>query len=104
MLALVVYDYLISIQDEVSFVWHRKFSFASVILVVNRYSVVLYGIFNFLSCYSKVRDLLNDDCQLFIGSVLRGQKTMYITTKLALTSRSSWTGAYSSPGPEKSRI
>ena len=59
MVALVVYEYLIGIQDEVSFVWHRNFSFASMIIVANRYIVVIYGVFGFLSCYCKVRALSN---------------------------------------------
>lgn len=52
--ALVVYDYVISLEDEVELVWRRKPSFASTLLLANRYGVLLNGILAFSSCYGKV--------------------------------------------------
>ena len=40
-LALVIYDYLLTVQDEWTYVWRRmNFSAATVIFIINRYLVI----------------------------------------------------------------
>ncbi len=41
MIALVAYDYIITIPQEITAVWKRKFSIATLLFVINRYLMVL---------------------------------------------------------------
>lgn len=41
LLALVSYEYILTWQDEVGFVWQRKWSGSSVLFMVNRYLMIV---------------------------------------------------------------
>ncbi|KAH9943572.1 hypothetical protein B0H21DRAFT_486690 [Amylocystis lapponica] len=51
-LALFSYDFLITLSQEIKFVWGHKFTGATVIYLLNRYIIVLYLVLNYvpLSC------------------------------------------------------
>lgn len=40
--ALLVYEYYITLSDEVHYIWGKKFSVVSVLFLVNRYTTLLY--------------------------------------------------------------
>lgn len=41
---LYIYDYLLTLADEVSAIWPSKFTGAKLIFLLNRYSFLLYSI------------------------------------------------------------
>ncbi|KAK7681837.1 hypothetical protein QCA50_015184 [Cerrena zonata] len=45
MLGIVFYNYVITLPEEVNTLWRRKKSFASIIILVNRYTLLAYGSF-----------------------------------------------------------
>lgn len=51
--ALSAFDYVLTLQDEVVYIWQRKFSPASVLLIMNRYGVLLYSIIDVYSIYPR---------------------------------------------------
>ena len=42
--AMIIYDYIVTLQDEVNAVWKREKSFTSFALLLNRYSLLLLAI------------------------------------------------------------
>ena len=50
-----MYDYALTVQDEVSLVWKHKLSPVSFLFAVNRYGALCYGVLGVLSGYHKVR-------------------------------------------------
>ena len=42
--ALTFYDYILSFTQEVQCIWHRKFSWITVLFIVNRYLFLVYRI------------------------------------------------------------
>ena len=41
--ALIVYEHIITLGEEIELIWGRKFSPVSVLFAVNRYGALLYG-------------------------------------------------------------
>ena len=41
--ALVFYEYVITLQDEIDMIWRRRWNAATVLFVVNRYLMLLYN-------------------------------------------------------------
>ena len=42
--ALICYEYLITLDDEIRTVWRRKFSAVSLLIVSTRWSLLLYAV------------------------------------------------------------
>ncbi|KAK7681838.1 hypothetical protein QCA50_015185 [Cerrena zonata] len=45
MIAMIVYDHIITIPEEVKMLWSRRKSFATIVIIVNRYALLAYGAF-----------------------------------------------------------
>ena len=68
-IVIIIYDWLITIREEVNLFWNRRFSGASILFLCNRYFVlaifVLY-LFGFMNMPDEVRQIrltaLNAEC------------------------------------------
>ena len=50
--ALLVYEYLLTLSQEIDYIWHRKTSITTVLFLVNRYSIVFVRAFNIVQLVS----------------------------------------------------
>ena len=48
-LALIIFDFLLTIPEEVTHIWNKRFTYVTVVYLLNRYSSLLGAIFNILS-------------------------------------------------------
>ena len=63
--ALLVYDFVLTIVDEVDFIWRQKLSVASAIFITNRVAVLLVVIFLILGEMNNVRHTVHiNNCRL----------------------------------------
>lgn len=65
MLALVTYEYLITVQQEVTMVWQRKWTLVTLLFLANRYVIMVIVILQSLPTTAQVRLL-----HLFEGRLL----------------------------------
>ncbi|KAL4248674.1 hypothetical protein ABKN59_006270 [Abortiporus biennis] len=49
--ALVLYEHIITVDQEVACIWRRKFNAASVLFIVNRYGVLAEAVINLLQYF-----------------------------------------------------
>lgn len=52
--ALVVYEYAITLRQEIETVWRRRFSLLSLLLITSRWSLLLYVALGAAPAYPKV--------------------------------------------------
>lgn len=48
---LVLYEHIITVHDEIRFIWQRKLSIVAILFYISRYGVMLYAVVNLASGY-----------------------------------------------------
>jgi len=66
LLALFVYEYLITLFDEIRYVWKHKYSIATILFAVNRYIVWIEIT---LQLYISFGNMTSDDQYVFLAPV-----------------------------------
>lgn len=56
-LALIVYDYVITFSEEITYIWQSKSSLVFVLFVLNRYGALLYGGLGVISEYTRSQEV-----------------------------------------------
>ncbi|KAJ8489209.1 hypothetical protein ONZ51_g3053 [Trametes cubensis] len=72
-MALLIYDYLLTLRHEVRFVWSRKFTGATVLFLLNRYTIILLYLVDVITLFPIIpkvvlatvarRNVLRFDCR-----------------------------------------
>ena len=55
--ALILYDYIITFENEVQLVWRHKAAIVDVLFYLNRYNTLLFGIINAASGYLREQEV-----------------------------------------------
>ncbi|KIP10467.1 hypothetical protein PHLGIDRAFT_125514 [Phlebiopsis gigantea 11061_1 CR5-6] len=50
-LVLILYDHALTLRDEIETIWNRRWSFVTMVFVVNRYGTLVYGILAMASSF-----------------------------------------------------
>ncbi|KAI0372708.1 hypothetical protein BV20DRAFT_939448 [Pilatotrama ljubarskyi] len=61
-LALLAYDYLLTLRREVRFVWSRKFSPATVLFLLNRYAILLLYLVDVITLFPIIPEVRAHTC------------------------------------------
>lgn len=55
-LALIFYDYILTLSEEMAFMWRSK-SMVSILFVLNRYGSLFYGVVGFASGFPQLSEV-----------------------------------------------